>query len=405
MTTRLPSGEPHFACALSTLADASAAAREVCKLVAERMEERPLDLAILFVSLDFADEVSEIVERISAELKPRHLVGCTGESIVGDGREIEGSPAVSLWGASLPDVDLQAMHLEFEPSAEGGSFVGWRGDPLEDEASDAVLILLGDPYSFPPDEFLQRITDQYPKMPIMGGMASGGDAPGQNRLVVDGRVVNSGAVGVKISGPVAVRSVVSQGCKPIGRPFVITKARHNVIEELGGKSPMEQLQDLFAELTPDEKQLLHRGLHVGRVINEYQDSFSRGDFLVRNVIGADPQTGALAIGDYVRPGQTVQFHVRDATTADEDFRELLGDSKVRQFSARGGLLFTCNGRGTRLFPKPHHDAEVCQQTLGSIPVAGFFAQGEIGPVGGKNFLHGFTASVVLFGAKASQANP
>lgn len=404
MTSRLPSGEPRFACALSTLADGMAAAREVLGMVAEQMEVGHVDLAIVFVARDHVEKVREITERIAKDLDPRHMIGCTAESIVGAGREIEGKPGISLWAASLPAVDLQTMHLEFEPSAEGGSFVGWRGDPLEEEAEESVLLLLGDPYSFPPDEFLQRIQEQQPGMPIVGGMASGGDGPGENCLILDGQVLSSGAVAVKIRGPLAVESVVSQGCKPIGRPFVITKARHNVIEELGGVSPMEQLQELFGELAPDERQLLQRGLQVGRVINEYQDSFSRGDFLVRNVIGADPKTGAMAIGDYVRAGQTVQFHVRDAATADEDLRAMLAASKTRGVTARGGLLFTCNGRGTRLFPKPHHDAEVCQESLGAIPMAGFFAAGEIGPVGGKNFLHGFTASVVLFGPKDDPAN-
>jgi small ligand-binding sensory domain FIST len=236
-------------------------------------------------------------------------------------------------------------------------------------------------------------------MTIVGGMASGASEPGGNGLLTADQVYHEGAVAVRIHGPVAIRSVVSQGCRPIGKHYVITKARQNIIQELGGKPAMTQLQELFAELTAEEQQLMQNGVHVGRVINEYQDQFERGDFLVRNVIGADPNSGAIAIGEYVRPGQTVQFHVRDASSADEELRELLATSRTKAGPAAGGLLFTCNGRGTRLFETPNHDAGVVTATLGSIPLAGFFAQGEIGPIGGRNFLHGFTASVVLFAPK------
>jgi small ligand-binding sensory domain FIST len=204
-------------------------------------------------------------------------------------------------------------------------------------------------------------------------------------------------VAVLVSGEVRIRSIVSQGCRPIGRHYVVTKAEQNIILELAGQPPLAQLQELFPTLPPRDRELLNRGLHVGRVINEYQDRFSRGDFLVRNVIGADPNTGAIAIGDYVRPGQTVQFHLRDAQSADEDLRELL--AAAGQISSAGGLLFTCNGRGTRLFDAPDHDAALIHSALDDLPLAGFFAQGELGPIGGRNFIHGFTASLVLFESK------
>jgi len=207
----------------------------------------------------------------------------------------------------------------------------------------------------------------------------------------------SGAVAVLVHGPVEIRAVVSQGCRPIGRHFVVTKAEQNVILELSGKPPLAQLQEVFDTLTPREQELVQSGLHVGRVINEYQETFGRGDFLVRNVVGADRKSGAIAIGDFVRPGQTVQFHIRDAETADEELRELLSAARDSGGgSPLGALMFTCNGRGTRMFSQPHHDAGALGEVLGGIPLAGFFAQGEIGPVGGHSFLHGFTASIALF---------
>jgi small ligand-binding sensory domain FIST len=197
-------------------------------------------------------------------------------------------------------------------------------------------------------------------------------------------------------GPVRLRSVVSQGCRPIGRPLLITKAQRNMLQELSGKPALARFSELYPTLTPQEQELVRGGLHVGRVINEYQDRFGRGDFLVRNVVGADRDSGTLVLGDFVRVGQTVQFHVRDAESADEDLRELLSAAHHSE-TARpaGALLFTCNGRGTRLFDAPHHDAACIAKVWPELPVAGFFAQGEIGPIGGRNFLHGFTASMLL----------
>jgi small ligand-binding sensory domain FIST len=260
-----------------------------------------------------------------------------------------------------------------------------------------VVLLLGDPFTFPVDDFLKQVNERNRGLRVVGGMASGAQGPGQNRLLLGEKVPDHGAVGVLFRSPVKVRSIVSQGCRPIGRHFVITRAKENLILELGGKPPVEQLQALWQELSPRDQQLFRQGLHVGRVINEYRGEFQRGDFLVRNVLGIERDSGALAITDRVRVGQTVQFHVRDAETADEDLHALLQlDLSAHAQKPAGALLFTCNGRGTRLFAEPNHDAKVIRAEAGDVPVAGFFAQGELGPVGGQNFIHGFTASVVLF---------
>jgi small ligand-binding sensory domain FIST len=232
----------------------------------------------------------------------------------------------------------------------------------------------------------------------MGGMASGSQVPRANQLVLDGKAYHDGAVGMLLGGPIAIRTVVSQGCRPIGRTLIVTKAEQNIIREVGRRPVLEVLRELFQELSPDDQRKLQDGLHIGRVINEYQESFHRGDFLVRNVTGAD-DTGAIQITDLARVGQTVQFHIRDAETADEDLRENLArarDRSPRRSPPAGALLFSCNGRGTRLFDAPDHDVSLIHEMLGPIPVAGFFAMGEIGPIGGQNFLHGYTASIVLF---------
>jgi small ligand-binding sensory domain FIST len=392
-----------FAAAISTLPDAAQSAEEVCQAAGSQLGTAP-NLAMAFVSSHFAGQMSEIAAEIRKRTSVECLLGCTGESIVGNAREIEEAPAVALWLASLPGVSISPMHLQFEKTTEGGTVVGWPDDLPVEWPAGAALLLLGEPFSFPADWLLERLNEDRPGVPVLGGMASGSYSPGGNRLVLNGETFDQGAVAALIHGPVQIKAVVSQGCRPIGRTFVVTKAEQNVILELSGKPPLAQLQDVLAEATPEEQQLVQKGLHLGRVINEYQDQFARGDFLIRNCIGADRNTGALAIGDYVRTGQTVQFHVRDARTADEDLRELVEAAKQGSSGgAAGALLFTCNGRGTRMFEQPHHDASVVSQGLGDIPIAGFFAQGEIGPVGGKNFLHGFTASAAVFSAPEDAA--
>jgi small ligand-binding sensory domain FIST len=228
-------------------------------------------------------------------------------------------------------------------------------------------------------------------------MASGGAGPGENRLLLDGQCLNAGGAGVIVRGGPQIHSVVSQGCRPIGNTFVVTKAEDNVIVELGGKTALSRLEQTYAGLSEDDRQLIRRGLHVGIAMNEYKPAFSRGDFLITNVLGADRESGAIAIGNFVRMGQTVQFHIRDADAADEDLRQLLAMQREKLAGVpRGALLFSCNGRGTRLFPRPNHDASVIQELCGPLPLGGFFAQGELGPVGGRNYIHGFTASMALF---------
>jgi len=226
-------------------------------------------------------------------------------------------------------------------------------------------------------------------------MASGAQRPGGNLLIIDGVTHRGGAMGAGIGGDLRIDTVVSQGCRPVGDPVVITRVQGNAILELGRRPALEVAQAMLSRLPAEEQDLLRHGLFLGVVINEYQDSFKRGDFLVRGIMGGDPKSGAVLVGDFVRSGQTVQFHVRDAATAHEDLVELLGPQAGAGTPA-GALLFSCNGRGTRMFPEPDHDVRTTRSILGDVPVAGFFAMGELGPVGGKSFIHGHTASLALF---------
>ncbi|MFO0846563.1 MAG: FIST N-terminal domain-containing protein [Gemmataceae bacterium] len=390
-----------FAAALSTDATTSAAVADVCDRVRADLPGQP-DLTLAFFTPHH--EAAGIAQEVASRLAPRAALGCIAEAVIGGGREIELQPAVSLWAARWPrPVRLTPFHLTLERTADGPSLLGWP-DALGGEGgreafapARSAVLLLGDPFSFPTEAFLARVNEEAPGLPVLGGMASGIRGTGQARLVQDGEVRTRGAVGLMLEGDLGLRWIVSQGCRPIGQHMVVTKAEDNVIQELGGLTPFEQLRRLWDTLSADEQRLFQQGLHIGRVLNEYRGEFQRGDFLVRNVVGLERDSGALVITDHVRVGQTVQFHVRDAASADEDLHALLQlDLNAHERRPAGGLVFSCNGRGTRLFGAPDHDAAAVRQEAGPIPLAGFFAMGELGPVGGQNFIHGFTASVALF---------
>jgi len=381
--------------ALSTVANTESALADVVGRMAGELGGEPADLALVFASIDHAEGLGRIARDVRAKRLARHVVGCTGESIVGEDREVEGASALSLWAIRLPGVTLSPRRFTFDDGSVQG--IGSVGAGDDSGAPRPTLIVLGDPFSFPTDPFLKLVNEGAPGVRVFGGMASASQSPGGNRLVLDGEVYTNGAVGIEVGGPASLRAVVSQGCRPVGQTMIVTRVERNIIRELGRRPATEVLREMFQSLEADDQDRVQQGLHIGRVINEYQETFHRGDFLVRNVLGAD-NAGGIAINDVIRVGQTVQFHVRDAETADEDLRTMLANERRARPSAkvRGALLFSCNGRGTRLFSEPDHDVSRIHSEFGPVPVAGFFAMGELGPVGGQNFIHGFTSSVILF---------
>lgn len=387
-----------YAAVLSQSADLSAAVNDACRRVGELLDGATPDICSVFVSHDHASGFDDLAEMIAARLPSRVLIGCSGETVVGGGEEIESGPALSLWAGILPGAVVEPFHVEFSRAPDGVACTGLPEISPDHKRDATAVLLLGEPYSTDPKSILQYFTDELPGVPVVGGMASGGAGPDTNRLFLDRSMVSSGAVGVVIRSGPPVRTVVSQGCRPIGRHYIVTRADQNLVGELGGMPAIDRLRELLPTLPPHDQQLLQRGLHLGIVINEYQDSFTRGDFLISNVVGFRQEDGAIAISNRVRVGQTVQFHVRDADAADEDLSQLLAERLgACDDRPEAALLFSCNGRGTRLFPEPHHDAAAIERLAGPLPLAGFFAQGEFGPVGGKNFIHGFTASIALFG--------
>ncbi len=349
------------------------------------------DLCFVFAGAPHLGHGKWILSAVHEHLEPRHLLGCGAGGVVGGGREIEEGPAAVVWAASMPDAEIATHHFRTEQTPGGFEATGLP----EPGALGEAMVVLADPYSFATGALLERLSEMRPGLPVLGGLASAA-AAGSASLFRDGEILAGGAVACSLSG-VPVLPCVSQGAAPVGPEMTITAAEGNVIGELASRPAIERLREALAGLDEREQRLAASGLMLGIVIEENKPDYERGDFLVRPIIGADSESGSLAIGERVRVGQTVRMQIRDGASADEDLREALRAQAQALGPARpaGALLFTCNGRGSHMFEVPDHDATAIADALGA-PAGGFFCAGEIGPVGGRNFLHGFTATMALF---------
>ena len=344
----------------------------------------PFDLVTAFVRPQTDPAGADTLDGLRAQLAPGRFIGCTAGGVVAAGREIEDDAATAVLAARLPGVQV---------------------DPLPDLDDEAVnldvddlhaCIVLVDPFSTATEALLHRLDQLAPGVPVIGGVASWASAPGRNRLALDGEVTNSGLVGVTLRGNVRVSTIVSQGCRPVGDLFTVTSSRSNQIQELDGKPPLQVLEQVFASASAEDQQLMRSGILIGRGVARRPDDLGHGFFLIRVVLGADRESGAISVADRVREGEFVQFHVRDAQSARDDL-EMLLTPQVFEETAAGALLFTCNGRGERFFDQRDADVSIIGNALGEqVPVAGFFCGGEIGPIGTANFVHGYTASLAVF---------
>jgi len=389
------------AAALSGHLDTRTAATEVSYDLYDRIQPG-CDLVVVFASYHHRAALPEAMETIRQTLTPRHSMAVTTEGVLGVDEELEGKAGMSAVAMRLPGVRLWPW-LTTPQDPIPLSRAEQVADRISLGTDFRATIMLADPFTTPITKLLPALTGcggMKRPVAVVGGMASGASQPGHNLLVLDDRVVPAGAIGMSISGAVEVEFVVSQGCRPIGKPLVVTKVKENIILELGGNPAVEVLHGLAGSLDEHERELLQRGLLIGNVIDEKKRHFGRGDFLVRNVLGIDQEQKGIAVGDLPRLGQTIQFHARDAVTASEDLQLLL-DAQVMSERPFAGMLFTCNGRGQRLFGEPNHDIGIITERLGEVPIAGFFAAGEIGPIGGRSFLHGHTAALALFRGRAS----
>lgn len=398
---------PRFASAVSDAADTAKAVEHVVDQLCVSFEGT-VDLAVVFVTGHHAGSMELIQQRINEEFSPFNLIGATTQGVVGVRRELEEGPGISVLLASLPGAELTPFtydQIDWQAvQADPQSLATSIGDP---GSSPKALLMLADPFSTPMVKMLPAIGQCWPELPVVGGMLSGGRQPGSNRLLLNGEIFSEGAIGLAIGGPIRVDTTVSQGCRPIGTPYVITRSKRHIVMELGGRNAMEVVKDTVRNLDENDRDLLKgHTIMIGRVINEYKDRFGRGDFLIRSVVGVDKPTGYIAINDpQIRMGQTLQFHLRDQQTACEDFSLLLEAQKLHatedeaETASGGALLFSCNGRGSHMFDQPNADANMVHDALGNIPLTGFFAAGEIGPVGGQNFVHGHTASLMVIRAE------
>lgn len=380
------------AAAVSTLADTRAAAEEVAEKVRDRLAGAAADVAFLFLSPEHAADAEAAAAAVADILQPGALAGATGEAVIGTGRELEGVPAMSLLAMSLPGGRASVHHLSVRDTGDGPA-VEMPAELLP--APGEPMLLIADPYSFPADAFLEGVEGRFDGAVAVGGLASGGGGPGEHAFICGRRVMRHGAIAVTVEGDVRLRVLVSQGCAPVGPEMVITSADGNIIHELAGRPAYERLTDIVAGLDDHGRDLVQRGLLAGLVIDENRAEYGSDDYLMRAVMGGDADQGSLVVGDTVRVGQTFRFHARDAESADADLRAALRHHAGNGERPAAALLFACNGRGSNMYADPDHDAGAVADELGPIPLAGMFCSGEIGPVGGHTFLHGFTATMAL----------
>jgi small ligand-binding sensory domain FIST len=380
-------------CGLSTTPDARVGAIEAGSIAREGLSGEAADLVVVFASGQHLAAPEATLEGVHEALLPERVIGCGAGGVLGDSREIEGGTAVVVWAAALDGGRAEPFHAEAQRLEDGVAISG-----IPDLEGASAVVLLPDPYSFPTDALLRDLAERAPGVPIVGGISSARTLDGAGALFYGEQLLEAGAVGVRLDD-VAVLPCVSQGAAPLGPEMTITGAEGHVITSLAGMPALDKVREVVEALSERERDMVAHGLLVGIVTEPAKPEYGRGDFLVRGLLGADPNAGTVAVGATVEEGQVIRLHARDAESADADLEESL-DLRTRALEgdAAGALVFTCNGRGRAMFEEPDHDAGALDRALAGAPAAGFFAAGEIGPVGGESHLHGFTATVAIFGA-------
>ena len=385
-----------FADGFSTDANWRKAVAEAARAARAKLGPSPCDLALVFVSQTWDDfDPAELSPILAKELAPLHSLGCNASGAIAGRREVEMKPGVAVLAMRLPGVKLHSFSLapsELKRLEDGKSLVALLDLYPTDQPK---FLAFGDPMSCDVDHLTSLFNEGYPGAPLVGGMSSGPQLKRPSWMLLNGEVIENGIAGVALTGDVTFDIVVAQGCRPIGEPLIVTKAEGNVLKELGGRPPLDVLRETLARCTAEDQRLARHALFAGLVMKEGHSGYKRGDFVIRNLMGFDQDTGALVLGANLRRGQTLQFQLRDAQTSDTDFQHLLGVMPEGGTAPRGALLVSCCGRGQGLYGEPDHDASLVQSMRGPLPLAGFFANGEFGPVGGRNYIHGYTSSLVV----------
>ena len=388
-----------WASCVSTQETIEACVEEAVESVTQQLAGREADLTVIFVSPHFRTQYRAIPQLLRDRMPVGMLLGCSGGGIIGGGKEVEQQPAFSLTAAHLPGVDLKTIQSDTmnlpDPDTAPSVWHEWLG---VDPATNPDFIVLADPFSFRAEEFLAGMDFAYSRSAKVGGLASGAQAQGGNALYLDDKIHNGGLIGVALSGNIQLDTIVAQGCRPIGQPMNITKCDQYQLLEVDGQPPLEKLEAMVETLSEDDRKLLRTSLFLGIEMNPMKEDPGKGDFLIRNLMGVDQETGSLSIGAPLREGQLVQFHLRDKIMSSEDLKVMLSKYQNNDGwqNAKGALLFSCLGRGEYLYGKPNHDSDMFKIEIGNIPLGGFFCNGEIGPVGQTTFLHGYTSSFGIF---------
>jgi small ligand-binding sensory domain FIST len=374
------------------------ALRKWAENLRNQLDAPRVSLGLVFMAPRLFASASQVLELLRVHAQIPLLLGCSSTSLIADTEEIEDNAGIAVGLFSLPGAELRAHHFIQAQVEEANGPGYWHTETgLTNEQTNGWLVFV-DPFHLDADVWLRSWNEAYAPLPILGGLASGDPTEQRTQLYLNGEVFETGGVAVSLGGQVSVSSVISQGCTPIGETWTITKVEQNIIHQIGNRPAYQVLLETFSQLPADEQKKTRGNLFIGLVVNEYLEEFHRGDFLIRNLIGADPKSGCIAVGALPRTGQTLQFQRRDAQAATEDMTELFNRARehLGASTVYGGCLCTCNGRGARLFGQPHHDAAMVQQRFGPLGLTGFFCNGEIGPVGNRSFLHGYTASLALF---------
>lgn len=350
------------------------------------------------MSQKFSPHAQQVLEILRVHARIPLLAGCSSNSLIVGGNEIEENAGLALALYSLPGAELKGFHFAQTQVEEAGGPGYWPAETGVAPGQTNGWLVFIDPFQIDSESWMRTWNEAYAPLPVFGGLASGDFREQSTQVYLNGDVFDEGGVAISVGGAVKLAGVISQGCTPIGDTWTLTRVERNFIHEIGNRPAYTVLSETFSRLTPDEQRKTQGNVFIGLVVNEYLDEYHRGDFLVRNLLGGDPQSGVISVGALPRPGQTIQFQRRDAAAAAEDMDELLARAKRNLAGATiyGGCLCSCNGRGRNLFGEPNHDAKTIQRQIGPFGMAGFFCNGEIGPVGEKNFLHGYTASLALF---------
>jgi small ligand-binding sensory domain FIST len=387
-----------WASTLSCIPGGAAAFEEAVAAIEQQLGATAPDLLLVFASPEHASDCHRITALAKRRFPGALLAGCTGGGVIGGAREAEEGPALSLTAAALPGVSVSGFHLDTSSMPPPEAVAAWRAVVGREPEPQPKILLLADPFTMDAGGLIAGLDRAYPGSPKFGGLASGGRRPGENRLLLGADLHRSGAVGVVFAGDVVVDTVVAQGCRPIGKPMLVTRCTGGILQELDRRPPLQILTELHASLDPRDRELMQHSLFLGLEMREERVEYQPGELLVRNLLGADQETGAIAVGAELRPMQVVQFVLRDARTAEEDLQRLLDRQRRSPAAGRpaGALLFSCVGRGAGLFGCADHDTGLFEERLGPAPLGGFFCNGEIGPVAGATFLHGYTSAFALF---------